>query len=245
MPVCENCQTPYDEWQHFCLNCGHHLKPAPLAIKPCPQCGAQVALTHKYCYACGSPLTAVLPPTARVTMQPWLWGGVALVLFSLGVLLGFSLPRLFPGAALAPVASSGPPVAQTSRPPIATPGSGADTSAALMTEVLQLLERIKEANLQKDIALYLDTLSALYPQIDQKRRNILATWNKFAFQDMAYTVLAMRRGENGKVVAEVKWRTTTQDLATQEPRQDEFLYRLWLVQELGQWKISQIEELQP
>ena len=32
MPICQECQAPYEEWQHFCLQCGKYLKEGP---RPC------------------------------------------------------------------------------------------------------------------------------------------------------------------------------------------------------------------
>ena len=56
MPVCEKCQTPYDEWQHFCLHCGHYVRAEPLPFQQCPQCGGQTALGQNFCPECAAPL---------------------------------------------------------------------------------------------------------------------------------------------------------------------------------------------
>jgi len=245
VPVCENCQTPYDEWQHFCLNCGQPLRAAPLVTRGCPQCGVQMALTQKYCSECGAPLQGEAPAPAM--SRKWLWGGAALGLFCLGVTLGFFLGRPLPWSS--PVAvSSGSPVAPAGQPETATrtgehpPGEA--PAAAVLPEVAALLDRIREANLTRNIALYMDTLSALYPRLDQKRQEVLKTWEKFAFDDMTYTVHKVQEGGQGMVAAEVQWRTLTRPRQSQEQRQDDFFYRIWFSKELGQWKIRQIEELQ-
>lgn len=248
MPVCENCQTPYDDWQHFCLNCGQPLKAAPLVTRACPRCGLQMALTYNYCHNCGAPLQGESAPVVPAAARTWLWGVAALLLFGLGLSLGFLFGRQLPGAdRLAATSPASPAV--PARPPEIAAKSGDQTGegaqAALEPEVAVLLERVRVANLRKDIALYMDTLSALFPQPDQKRQEVLKTWEKFAFQEMTYTIRQIQAGGPGTAVAVVAWRTLTRDLTSAESRQDTFLYRVWFNQELGQWKIRQIEELPP
>ena len=88
--------------------------------------------------------------------------------------------------------------------------------------VAALLANIREANLQKNILLFMETLSGVYPQLDKKREEVLRTWKKFSFKDMAYTIGKVQEVEPNKAVAEVKWTTTSQNLATKAWRTKEF-----------------------
>lgn len=264
MPVCEKCQTPYDEWQHFCLHCGHYVRDEPPPFRRCPQCGTQAVLDQNFCPECAAPLkgeaasqssapasrqwpeqgSGTIPPP--IPSRKWLVGGVAAVLVVLGVILTVYLSR---GPAT-PQASRGE--SQTRLPKVdeepAMRGEaealGPETAlVGVREEIEEVLNQIKEANLTKNILLYMDTLSALYPHLDKKRQEVSTTWEKFDFQEMNFTVETIKGVGNGTVVAKVNWRIQTQNLATKGVRTDDLHYRVWFAQELGQWKIKKIEEL--
>ena len=140
----------------------------------------------------------------------------------------------------------------TARPEIvekATPGGKKEAMtppAAVrptQAEVERLLANIREANLTKNIVLFMDTLSKVYPQPDKKREEVVKTWKKYDFREMAYTVGNVQEVEQNKAMAEVKWTTTSQNLATKDWRTAEFRYRVWVTNELGQWKIKKIEQI--
>lgn len=240
MPVCEKCQTPYDEWQHFCLHCGHYVRAEPWPFQQCPQCGEQTARGQNFCPECAAPLKE---ETARPAPPPpsrkWLVGGVAAVLLGLGVLLTLYLSN-WSWTTLAPTVAEDP-----NRMGGAEANDPGIKVSNVQVDIERLLNQIKEANLTKNILLYMDTLSAIYPQLDKKRQQVSKTWEKFDFTEMTFTVNKIRGLGNGNVVAEVNWLTWTKNLATQELRTDDLHYRVWLAKELGQWKIKNIEELQP
>jgi hypothetical protein len=251
MPVCEKCQTPYDEWQHFCLHCGHYVRAEPPPSRRCPQCGRQAALEQNFCPECAAPLkeeTAAPPAPLPPPSRKWLVRGLATVLLGLGVLLTLYLSR-WPWLAPAPRVESQNRLLNVAEDPAIKGGAQANgpgtTGSRMRVEVEGVLNQIKEANLTKDILLYMDTLSAVYPQLDKKRQEISKTWEKYDFKEMTFTVNKIRDLGNGNVVAEVNWRTWTENPATKELRTDDVHYRVWFAIELEQWKIKQIEELQP
>ncbi len=106
-----------------------------------------------------------------------------------------------------------------------------------------LLANIREANLNKNILLFMETLSGVYPQLDKKRDEVIRTWKNFSFTEMAYTIGKVQEVEPNKAMAEVKWTTTSQNLATKAWRTTEFQYRVLLANELGKWKITKIEQI--
>jgi len=138
-----------------------------------------------------------------------------------------------------------PPLAENQAVSGETKANGTSaTVESLQAELEEVLNRIKEANLKKNILLYLDTLSALYPQVEKKRQEVSKTWEKFDFKKMAFSVNKLQEVGSSNVVAEVNWSTTSQNLTTGDLRTDDFRYRVWFAKELGQWKINKIEELQ-
>jgi hypothetical protein len=246
MPVCEKCQTPYDAWQHFCLNCGHYLRDEPPPTRRCPQCGRQAALDQNFCPECAAPLkeeAAFQPPSSP--SRRWLVGMVA-ALAGLGVILALYLSH-WPGAPQGSKGQSQTRVVKVDEEPTLKDGAEALDQETMLSsvrlEIEEVLDQIKEANLTKNILLYMGTLSALYPQLDKKRQEVSTTWEKFDFQEMNFTVETIKDAGHDTVVAKVNWRTRTQNLATKGIRTDNLHYRVWFAQELGQWKIKKIEEL--
>jgi predicted RNA-binding Zn-ribbon protein involved in translation (DUF1610 family) len=248
MPVCQKCQSPYDEWQHYCLTCGQYLKDEPPFSHRCPQCGILVPQEHTYSHKCAVPLKDdSSSPSRLISRWKWMTGGLIATLLILGTILALYLiawPRRVP----APMAESpAAPLAVAENRTVSGEVKANETSPAvdsLQAEVEEILNRIKEANLQKNILLYMGTLSALYPQIDKKRQEISKTYEKFDFKQMAFTVNKLQEIDSDTAIAEVKWSSIAQNLTTRDMRSDDFYYRIRLAKELGQWKIIKIEELQ-
>jgi predicted nucleic acid-binding Zn ribbon protein len=246
MPVCPKCQTPYDEWQHFCLQCGEYLKNAPPLSHPCPQCGAQVPMDQTFCRECSAALKADAGLRGRLISR-WKWLTVGLI--AAIVILGTIFAYYFIGPRGVPPPSADSPAAV---PPVAADrvvsGAGQAPEAkagvdTLQADVEEVLNRVKEANLTKNILLYLDNLSVLYPQVEKKRQEVFRTWGKFTFKEMAFTVDKLQEVDPNNAVAEVDWRTSAQNLTTSQLQTGNYRYRVWFTKELGQWKIKKIEEL--
>jgi hypothetical protein len=116
-------------------------------------------------------------------------------------------------------------------------------TVSLQEDLEGVFSQIREANLTKDILLYMDTLSAVYLNLDKKRQEIFKIWGKYDFKEMTFTLNKIQEVGNGKVVVEVNWNTSTRNLITKDLRTDDFQYRVWFVKELGHWKINKIEDL--
>jgi hypothetical protein len=239
MPVCEKCQTPYDDWQHFCLNCGTYLKQGPPPLLRCPRCGSGLETEPAFDEALGSPGPDT--PSYLPAVKSWTWLGVAVAtLFALGAIFFWQHSRAPVQSQVAETVVHPPEtVSRDSRGTTGTP-AGKDR---LQAEVARVLDNIREANLKKNILLFMETLSGVYPQLDKKREEVIRTWNKFDFIDMNYSVGKVQEVEPNKALAEVQWTTTSQNRATKNRHNTQFHYRIWLANELGQWKITKIEQV--
>jgi hypothetical protein len=244
MPVCQKCQTPYDEWQHFCLNCGAYLKEGPLPLLRCPKCGTGLETMPGLENDFAAPAQEAEVQMPKFLSWKWL-GAVLAAVLGLGVIFVWVYNR---GPSRNPVLL----VESTARPEIVEKATAGGKKEAMtppaavrptQAEVERLLINIREANLTKNILLFMDTLSKAYPQPDKKREEVVKTWKNFDFREMAYTVGNVQEVEQNKAIAEVKWTTTSQNLATKNWQTAEYRYRVWVTNELGQWKIKKIEEI--
>jgi hypothetical protein len=249
MPICEKCQTPYDEWQHFCLQCGHYLKVGPPPLLQCSSGGTKVSEEENFCHECAVPLKdEASRPSRFISRWKWLTGGLIAALMGLGLVLVFHLNHR-PGPPSVPMVESPvPPLKMAEKPAISgeTDVKSPITAVpSLQAEVEEVFNRIKEANLKKNILMYMNTLAVIYPQADKKRQEVLKTWEKFEFREMAFTVNKLQEVDSDNAIAEVKWSTTSQNLTTTYLVAEDFQYRVWFAKEQGQWKIKKIEELHP
>lgn len=244
MPVCKECQTPYDAWQHFCLNCGAYLKEGPPPLLHCLECGTGVESLPAFDEVPASPAPEAPDYPPGVTFWKWLGGAAALLAVGAFFIWQFYRP---PGQS--PVQVAEPTVSRPEKTNKTAVEDGTQAKEAptavdrLQAEVAGILANIREANLKKNILLFMETLSGVYPQLDKKREEVIRTWKKFNFKDMAYSIDKVQEVEPNKAIAEVKWTTTSQNLATKNWRTTEFQYRIWLADELGQWKIRKIEQI--
>lgn len=242
MPVCDKCQTSYDDWQHFCLHCGQHLKTELPFPRRCPQCNAQLGLDQNFCQECAAPVkNAPSGPSRLISRWKWLTMSLTLML----VILGASLIVYF---IQGPTPAPAPPGDLADRPAGEVPGqppASKPPAASVQAEVIKVFEQIREANLGKDIVLYMNALSAVYPELDKKRREITQTWEKFDYNDMDFTVKGIQELNKDTALVDVTWTTSALQRATRQLRQDEYHYRVWFARELGQWRITKIEEVRP
>lgn len=146
------------------------------------------------------------------------------------------LTRVSPAPEAPAPAPPAPPTATS--PPMATaPGK------TLEAELADVLADLRQANLNKDIVLYMSRFSTLFPEYDKKRETTLKTWENYDFRNLAYNLGKIRSLGQDDAVAEVSWSILVYNREKKKTETSDFAYQVWFSRELGRWRIKKIEEL--
>jgi hypothetical protein len=271
MPQCPHCQVPFEAGQRYCSTCGSFLLHPEQGDTFCPQCDVRVSPLQEFCHECDAPLKgaqaapeslgtaaapapeaspAKIPPTG---MPSWLMG----VLVGAGILVIILLILLFtrgtttpPAPAPAPKVEApgpAPPAATVTPAPSATPAPApAPPAEATLQEQLQKeLSLLREAQLRKDIVLFMSVYSLTYPELDKKRASTLKAWENFDFTNLVFTVDKIQSIDPDNAIAWVTWYMDTKNRRTQELSSSSQSFQVRFAKEQGKWRIRSLEEVEP
>jgi hypothetical protein len=268
MPQCPHCQTPYEEGQRYCSTCGSFLLHPEQGDTYCPQCGIRVSPRQEFCHECDAPLKGAKvaqealgaapqveapppppsPAPAPAGMPSWLIsllaasGIIIIILLILLFTRGTSLPPAPAPKAEAPAPA---PAAPAPGAPAAPAPQPAPPAAPSLTEQLQnVLAALREAQLQKNIVQFMSVYSLTYPNLDDKRTNILKSWEHYDYTNLVFTVDKVQPLDPDNAIAWVTWYIDTRNRRTQELSSNTQTYQVRFVKELGHWRIRSLEEVE-
>ena len=274
MPQCPHCQVPYEAGQRYCSTCGSFLMHPEQGDTFCPQCGVRVSPRQEFCHECDAPLkgapaasealgtasgTAAPAPEAPPAKIPpsgmpsWLMGvlvGAGILVIILLILLftrGTTKPPPPPPApkveapAPAPPAATATPTAPATPAPEPAPPAEADLQEQLQKE----LSILREAQLRKDIVLFMSVYSLTYPELDEKRASTLKAWDRYDFNNLVFTVDKIQPIDPDNAIAEVTWYMDTKNRRTQELSSSSQSFQVRFAKEQGKWRIRSLEEVEP
>jgi len=273
MPQCPHCQAPFEVGQRYCSTCGSFLLHPEQGDTFCPQCGVRVSPRQEFCHECDAPLKGAPAAIAALGAEPepgapapesapakspptgmpsWLMG----VLAGAGILVIILLILLFTrGTSTPPAPATAPKVeAPAPAPPAATatpaaPASPAPEPApaaeANLTEQLQKeLSILRDAQLRKDIVLFMSVYSLTYPELDNKRASTLKSWKSYDFTNLVFTVDKIQSIDPDNAIAWVTWYIDTKNRQTEELSSNIQTFQVRFVKELGKWRIRSLEEIE-
>jgi hypothetical protein len=269
MPQCPHCQAPFEAGQRYCSTCGSFLLHPEQGNTFCPQCDVRVSPRQEFCHECDAPLkgqaapealeaaseasaTGPEAPPAKIPpggMPSWLLG----VLVGTGILVIILLILLFTrGTTKPPPPVPAPKVeAPAPAPPAATATPAAPatqpapTAEATLKEQLQKeLSLLREAQLRKDIVLFMSVYSRTYPELDDKRASTLKAWERFDFTNLVFTVDKIQSIDPDNAIAWVTWYMDTKNRQTQELSSNSQTFQVRFANELGKWRIRSLEEVE-
>jgi hypothetical protein len=106
--------------------------------------------------------------------------------------------------------------------------------------VTGLLEQVREAQLKKDIGLFLEAYSPTFPDLAQKKENILKTWEKYDYLDMHFNIENIQKTNANTIVAKVVWDITLTDVHSKKKSTLVRDYTVHFSQVSGKWLIQEL-----
>jgi hypothetical protein len=103
-----------------------------------------------------------------------------------------------------------------------------------------LFENIRQANLQKDIDLFMSCFSSDFSDKEGKRQDRLKVWETFNYQDLSYELKGLTLLGDAAVVKS-EWIVVTSEGVGGKPHNGTTLLDLTLRREDGCWKITRIK----
>ena len=129
-----------------------------------------------------------------------------------------------------------------------SPLSPPDTSKTPSAEIREtrnietLLENIRQANLRKDIDLFISCYASNFKDREEKRRTTLVFWTKFDYLDLSYDLKnASISGDTAKV--KVQWVITISSKTGKPPQTTKANLDVKLKKEEGGWKIEEVKQV--
>ena len=122
-----------------------------------------------------------------------------------------------------------------------------DTSKMFLPEMQEienikaLLENIRQANLQKNIDLFISCYATDFKDREGKKKATLAYWKKFDYLDLSYDLKNPSiSGDTAK--ARVEWLIKISPSSVRQPQESKTILDVTLKKEEGGWKIKEVKQ---
>jgi ketosteroid isomerase-like protein len=133
---------------------------------------------------------------------------------------------------------------ETAPPPASntTPSDVALVEALEVEKIKSLLENIRQANLQKDIDLFISCYASDFKDREGKKKATLDNWKKYDYLDLSYDLKnPLISGDTAK--AKVEWLIKTSSKAGGQPQEIKTTVDVTLKKEEGGWKIKEVKQV--
>jgi hypothetical protein len=112
--------------------------------------------------------------------------------------------------------------------------------AGLQTQAAAVLNNLRAAQLEKDMAKFLKSYASTFPGLDKKQQKTLAIWKKYDYLALHYEMRDFSVLDPKTLTALVRWSFETRNRANQEKEKSTLAYKVWFSQEGGGWRIKQL-----
>jgi hypothetical protein len=107
-------------------------------------------------------------------------------------------------------------------------------------EITDILKQIRQAQLNKDINLFLNAYSPSFPNIDKKKEIILKTWHQHNYLDMHFHVEDIQKPNANTIIARVAWDITIVDVRSKKKSNLLKDYTIYFSDVSGKWLIQEL-----
>jgi hypothetical protein len=186
------------------------------------------------------------PPSISPSLLKRLWvhGFVAGLAVVLVIFLGWYF--LFKGEPV-PVSPEGEvknAAPQAPSAPVQEPGTEASRGEAPPPEALlrhqleDTLSQVREADLKKNLAQFLDNYVLSDSQREKKRRETARIWETYDYLDMRFQIGEIKALGPERVFARVIWEIKTRHRRTRKVQEVTRTYDVWFAKDSGKWRIQ-------
>jgi rRNA maturation endonuclease Nob1/ketosteroid isomerase-like protein len=126
--------------------------------------------------------------------------------------------------------------------PLSPPDDSKTPSAEIreIRSIKALLEHVRQANLQKDIDLFVSCYASDFRNLDARKRATLAYWEKFNYVDLSYDLKDPSiSAETAK--ARVEWVIKTSSKSGGHPQENKSVLDVVFKKEEGGWRIKEVK----
>jgi ketosteroid isomerase-like protein len=114
------------------------------------------------------------------------------------------------------------------------------TEVAEIRNIETLLEDIRQANLEKNIDLFISCYATDFKDREGKKKTTLAYWKRFDYVDLSYDLKDTSiSGDTAK--AKVEWLIKTSSKAGTRPQENKSVLDVQFKKEEGAWKIKEVK----
>lgn len=111
-------------------------------------------------------------------------------------------------------------------------------------DLIKVLNQIREAQLRKDIQLFLSAYSPDFPDLGKKRELTLNIWRRYDYIDLQFRVSDIQRPDGSSILGQVTWDIKARDHKTDEVRTLTKSYQVQFVRDLsGKWVIQKLDAM--
>lgn len=107
-------------------------------------------------------------------------------------------------------------------------------------KVEEILKRVQEAQLNKDINQLLAAYSPSFPDLKDKKARILKSWERYNYLDLHFTLENVSQQNDHSIMAKVVWMLVLEDRQSQEKSNLVRKYTVVLANESGKWLIQNL-----
>src|SRR4030042_1339010 len=135
-----------------------------------------------------------------------------------------------------------PAAAPTPRAPSHPAPPPAPQAPSLKEELQGALSTMREARLKKDIIQLMNCYSVTLPDLEEKRRETLKSWENYDYTNLVFTMDEIQPLGVDNANAKVTWYVDIKNRRTGELISSTQAYQVRFAKELGQWRIRSLEE---